>query len=58
MGPYCKFCDQRCFVPNPRESRITIIATCPEGQAHDKAKLGYNYAEVLPEIKIRAEASA
>jgi hypothetical protein len=48
MGPYCQFCDHRCFVPNPRKGdRATILATCPAGQAHDKASLGYCYAELV-----------
>ena len=50
MGPYCKFCGQRCFVPFPRYTpkpilgaygTATIIASCPGGQAFEKKKYGY-----------------
>jgi len=47
MGPYCQFCDHRCFVHNPRsEPRATIIATCARGQVHDLKHLGYNYRTI------------
>lgn len=51
MGPYCKFCGQRCFIYIPTNTprhildayfgRATIIATCPAGKAYEKAKIGY-----------------
>lgn len=62
MGPYCKFCNQRCFVPMPTETpeRIvkaygtsTIIATCPEGQKFEKEKIGYCYDYIQKVIKER-----
>lgn len=62
MGPYCQFCGTRCFVPMTenlwelmseaqRECYRThrpldIIATCPEGQAFEKARIGVCYREI------------
>jgi len=61
MGPYCKFCDLRCFVPFPEGTPahiigayrpgVTIIATCPEGQAFEKKETGYCYSDILREIE-------
>jgi len=41
MGPYCKFCDHRCFVPDPSGGPI-ILATCPAGMQHDLKSAGYD----------------
>jgi hypothetical protein len=37
MGPYCKFCDNRCFVPTDKGDRIKsgLKATCDKGKAYD-----------------------
>jgi hypothetical protein len=53
MGPYCKFCGQRCFVHFPTETPdmaiasyrpgVTIIATCPAGQAFERQETGWCY---------------
>ena len=56
MGPYCKFCNNRCFTPIPAGTpdRIVkvfncdIIATCAAGQEFEKKKIGYCYADVKP----------
>lgn len=52
MGPYCNFCQRRCFVyppprlaPEHREKmmgRSLIFATCEEGKRFDKAQLGFD----------------
>lgn len=64
MGPYCKFCDQRCFVPHPEKTpkyvyvaygTSTIIATCHAGQQFEMERLGYCYDRILKEIAIVAE---
>jgi len=56
MGPYCHFCDQRCFVPIhtgwpeevwKRYGTSTIAATCAAGQRFEKEKLGVCYADAL-----------
>lgn len=66
MGPYCKFCNRRCFVPfsegTPKEALdaysalapdiiISIIATCAEGQAYEKEKTGWCYHDIQKAIK-------
>lgn len=51
MGPYCQFCDHRCFVeriiPNPAPGTIAeatgghlLMATCATGMAHDRRATG------------------
>lgn len=37
MGPYCKFCGDRCFIPTTKEDTITsdLKATCKEGKIFD-----------------------
>jgi hypothetical protein len=56
MGPYCKFCGNRCFVPMTSDTpdhivraygNTTIVATCPMGQAFEKQKVGYCYENIL-----------
>jgi hypothetical protein len=55
MGPYCKFCDSRCFVPlpqgTPQEALVAyegydIIATCSAGQAFEMKKVGWSYSRI------------
>lgn len=50
MGPYCQYCDQRCFVPDPHgAARIhgspIILATCTKGKARDRKSVGYDIDE-------------
>lgn len=56
MGPYCTFCNQRCFVPLPPRTpanilsayrSATIIATCQQGQNFEREKIGYCYAQII-----------
>jgi hypothetical protein len=55
MGPYCKFCDRRCFthMPTTTPTHIVkaygtarILATCPGCQAFEKEKVGYCYHDI------------
>jgi len=56
MGPYCNFCNQRCFTYLPEGTPqyildayrpgVTIIATCPGGQRFEKEKTGYCYDDI------------
>src|SRR5690242_900709 len=40
-GAYCKFCGNRCFVYRiVPGSNVTHLATCVEGKAFDREKLG------------------
>ena len=56
MGPYCKFCNTRCFVPLTASTpehiqkaygNNSIAATCKQGQAFEKEKIGYCYQDIL-----------
>jgi hypothetical protein len=56
MGPYCKFCDNRCFVYLPEETpehivraygTATLVATCLGGQRFEKEKTGYCYSDIV-----------
>jgi len=57
MGPYCRFCNQRCFVPIPEGTPQHILtayaavpanmmATCKEGMDYERARIGYSYASI------------
>ena len=61
MGPYCKFCDNRCFVNMPMATpkhilkaygTSSIIATCKGGQEFEKERVGYCYDDVTREIAL------
>lgn len=44
MGPYCKFCDTRCFVPRSVPgSTVTILATCAKGMELDRESTGHDH---------------
>lgn len=44
MGPYCMYCEHRCFVPRRVPgSSATLMATCPGGMACDMRATGYTY---------------
>lgn len=60
MGPYCNFCNQRCFVPllmDTLEEALkaygtsSIIATCRAGQAFEMEKVGWCYDKIQEEKK-------
>jgi hypothetical protein len=62
VGPYCKFCDNRCFVYLPEGTpehvvraygTATIVATCARGQRFEREKVGYCYADIKGEIPSR-----
>lgn len=55
MGPYCNFCNTRCFVPIPLHTpakilqaygTASIVATCTSGQEFEKNKVGYCYRDI------------
>lgn len=48
MGPYCKFCNFRCFVPDPKRAGY-ILATCERGKAEDR-KFGYDIDMARAEV--------
>lgn len=40
MGPYCKYCDNRCFVLRKvPDGRTILLATCAQGMTHDRSTL-------------------
>ena len=62
MGPYCIYCDRRCFscIPEnaPAEAlqactkhHADILATCPQGQEHDLEVIGWNYDRIRQEAQ-------
>jgi hypothetical protein len=60
MGPYCKFCDWRCFLDRvipggPLKGRSFILATCPQGMALDLETTGYTHETALNPVT-QAEA--
>ncbi|MFE2995045.1 hypothetical protein ACFXG4_08540 [Nocardia sp. NPDC059246] len=55
MGPYCRYCDMRCFVHDPKGSGF-ILATCDKGMANDRAKLGYDINQARAEAASLADA--
>jgi hypothetical protein len=73
MGPYCKFCNQRCFTHMPDTTPphilkayrdgmgggIPIIATCPSGMQFERDKFGYCYQDICHhEIRQQLAAEA
>lgn len=65
MGPYCKFCCQRCFVYLPADTPTeivkaygtsTIVATCKAGQQFEKDSTGYCYDDILAAIAANERA--
>lgn len=53
MGPYCKFCDHRCFVvrdlPGPRVGSQfdVLMATCEGGKKADRERFGLDHTGAL-----------
>jgi hypothetical protein len=56
MGPYCDFCDHRCFVlrrlPDDANGKIAgvgeiLMATCQRGMAHDREQTGYTHKTAI-----------
>lgn len=61
MGPYCKFCDNRCFTYFPDNTpeyilaaykTNTIVATCRGGQDFEMGRIGYSYDRIMKHIEI------
>ena len=43
MGPYCQFCDHRCFVERIVNGRTVLMATCRSGMDHDRKQTGLDH---------------
>ena len=63
MGPYCNFCQTRCFTHFPKNTprhilkaygTSTIIATCPAGQQLEQAKTGYSL-DIIQKVKAKEQ---
>lgn len=63
MGPYCRYCNQRCFTHFPMATpqialdaygSVSIIATCPAGQRFEKGRTGWCYDDIMRQIDIDA----
>jgi hypothetical protein len=51
MGPYCKFCDNRCFVerilPGQESRGVILLATCGRGMNHDREACGFDHTTAI-----------
>ncbi len=63
MGPRCRFCKKRCFVrflegtPDyvlRAYGRYTLLATCSEGQAFERERIGFCFDDIKRIIEIDA----
>jgi hypothetical protein len=63
MGPYCKYCDQRCFLPRvipggPDKGKRVLLATCEAGMAADLERDGYTHETALNPVTRTSAAEA
>lgn len=48
MGPYCNYCQRRCFVPRVlKDGRSLIMATCAAGMEHDRKETGEDHSTAI-----------
>lgn len=48
MGPYCNYCQRRCFVPRVlKDGRSLIMATCTAGMEHDREATGEDHTTAI-----------
>lgn len=54
MGPYCRFCDFRCFVHRImpadatwRPGQSVILATCQAGMKYDREHTGHDHTTAI-----------
>lgn len=59
MGPYCSFCDRRCFVERELPSgRRLLMATCKAGMEWDRQHTGgYDHTTATNPLAHRSGAS-
>jgi len=54
MGPYCNYCNRRCFVPRVlKDGRNLILATCPAGAEHDRQAVGEDHTTAVNPLAAR-----
>lgn len=53
-GPYCRFCDRRCFVYRilPDRSWAGMMATCAEGMAYDRGALRHDHTTAVNPVLV------
>jgi len=63
MGPYCSFCDHRCFVERRlpasatwRPGQIVLLATCTKGAEHDRRAIGCDHTSAINPHETKGEA--
>lgn len=61
-GPYCRYCDRRCFVSRtlPADARwkpgeTVHLATCLGGMEHDRQRTGYDHTTATNPLGDRCE---
>jgi hypothetical protein len=47
VGPYCRYCDHRCFVERIVNDRVVLLATCARGREHDREAIGQDHTTAL-----------
>lgn len=49
MGPYCRYCDHRCFVYRvlPDNSWSGLMATCHFGMEHDRERTDHDHTTAI-----------
>lgn len=54
MGPYCRYCDKRCFVERrlPFQTGTLLMATCSRGMDHDRAETGHDFRTAVNPSKV------
>lgn len=57
MGPYCNYCDHRCFVYDPLRSGW-LLATCERGKRHDRESAGYDIDSARAQLDARTTESS
>lgn len=60
MGPYCKFCEHRCFVLRdlPDRSWSGLMATCAGGMRHDRRETGHDHTTAVNPVAGTVAADA
>lgn len=58
MGPYCRFCGMRCFVPRVlRDGKTMLLATCTLGMAHDREASGEDHTTAVNPMTLKVTAT-
>lgn len=59
MGPYCNYCQCRCFLVRVlKDGRTMLLATCDRGMAHDRRVGGETHEDALNPVTQPEEVAA